>query len=617
MSQVVGEDLITGLGFIGLEPGRIYRMRRGPKVTTATVRGNPAVLENSVRGRVKGLTVYGKSTQVTTSGSQLLNINSQSKSGNVIAESSDNGYIFTLSCTVQDNASSTNKIYKNIQFDATHLVGKTVTMSYDDWSNDVPDECGLFGLTWRVGNTTKYQYLFYPEKTKTVTIPSETTECRFKILLVEGASQTVKAGTYSATIKGLMVCEGSTAKSWEPYTGMQPSPSPDYPQEIVNAGNDNSLNITLRGKNLIDYKTIEYTQSGWFSKHSVSNNVLTISAVKGWTIVAFKSPVLLGEKVSLSFKYRQVGGTSSDCDCAFCVVSDHEGSYAKNVVYSTTTPSSEWTDINISFFANEYIGFFMRVDKEGSDGTSRIVEITDIQLELGNQSTEYEPYRTPQTLSIETPNGLPGIPVSSGGNYTDDNGQQWICDEVDLERGVYVQRVKKQALKAADFETVSEYDDDTHWYVRQYIEDSSLNGDKLLAYKKVMCSKAIVVSQSEEKIHPYPIVAPYGHDTEVELRFRAPKTLYASAAEYAADLDGCVVAYPLAMPIETPLADSDLAVYKSLRTYYGTTVVEASDGAGLCVSFGCNLTAAEKDVNKVYASLMAEMEDLNENSKTL
>lgn len=31
--------------------------------------------------------------------------------------------------------------------------------------------------------------------------------------------------------------------------------------------------------------------------------------------------------------------------------------------------------------------------------------------------------------------------MSSDGNYTDDTGQQWICDEVDLERGVYVQRV--------------------------------------------------------------------------------------------------------------------------------------------------------------------------------
>ena len=48
-----------------------------------------------------------------------------------------------------------------------------------------------------------------------------------------------------------------------------------------------------------------------------------------------------------------------------------------------------------------------------------------------------------QTIALQTPNGLPGIPVASGGNYTDPQGQQWVCDEVDLERGVKVQRVDK------------------------------------------------------------------------------------------------------------------------------------------------------------------------------
>ena len=45
--------------------------------------------------------------------------------------------------------------------------------------------------------------------------------------------------------------------------------------------------------------------------------------------------------------------------------------------------------------------------------------------------------------TFKTPNGLPGIPVTSGGNYTDPQGQQWMCDEVDLERGVWVHRVDK------------------------------------------------------------------------------------------------------------------------------------------------------------------------------
>lgn len=51
-----------------------------------------------------------------------------------------------------------------------------------------------------------------------------------------------------------------------------------------------------------------------------------------------------------------------------------------------------------------------------------------------------------QTIALQTPNGLRGIPVTSGGNYTDPQGQQWVCDEVDLERGVWVQRVDKTSF---------------------------------------------------------------------------------------------------------------------------------------------------------------------------
>ena len=67
------------------------------------------------------------------------------------------------------------------------------------------------------------------------------------------------------------------------------------------------------------------------------------------------------------------------------------------------------------------------------DGGSVAVTLSD-----GNGKT--------QTLTLPTPNGLPGIPVPSGGNYTDPAGRQWVCDEVDLERGVKVQRVDKAAF---------------------------------------------------------------------------------------------------------------------------------------------------------------------------
>ena len=54
------------------------------------------------------------------------------------------------------------------------------------------------------------------------------------------------------------------------------------------------------------------------------------------------------------------------------------------------------------------------------------------------------------SMTVSTPNGLPGIKVTSGGNYTDSNGQQWVCDEIDFARGVYIQRAKRIVVDGVD-----------------------------------------------------------------------------------------------------------------------------------------------------------------------
>ncbi len=58
-----------------------------------------------------------------------------------------------------------------------------------------------------------------------------------------------------------------------------------------------------------------------------------------------------------------------------------------------------------------------------------------------NVSIAGEDENAVHTFAVSTPNGLPGVPVESGGNYTDSNGQQWVCDEIDFRREVSIQRI--------------------------------------------------------------------------------------------------------------------------------------------------------------------------------
>ena len=59
-------------------------------------------------------------------------------------------------------------------------------------------------------------------------------------------------------------------------------------------------------------------------------------------------------------------------------------------------------------------------------------------------SNTFESY-SHHSLSVCTTDGLPGVPVSFGGNYTDASGQRWCADEIDLARGMRVQRVCENA----------------------------------------------------------------------------------------------------------------------------------------------------------------------------
>lgn len=77
----------------------------------------------------------------------------------------------------------------------------------------------------------------------------------------------------------------------------------------------------------------------------------------------------------------------------------------------------------------------------------------DVQLEMGSEATAYEPY-TEQ--SVQLPYTLNAIPVATGGNVTID-GQQYVADYVDVERGKVVRMCGREALNTKNGEVNEEY----------------------------------------------------------------------------------------------------------------------------------------------------------------
>lgn len=482
MLEVVGQDIISGnMGFIGTDPGREYQMGAAEKTEDVTVTGNPAVLDNATGKPFKDLHIYGRSEQMTTTGAQLL--------------------------------------------DFSDLIGKTETKNgatykiNEDQSVSVsgtPTEYTSFYLKEMSLKAGSYYFLRNSDDKVFVQLISAKADMNNGFTLDEDADgigvyvvfnvASNNTQSFNSTFTP-MLNTGSTALPWEPYTGGKPSPSPDYPQEIVSAGEDGNLNVMVRGKNIFP---------GPEQPKTVEKNGLTFSYKDGmYTLVGTSNTDTwfnIYPNIRNSTSTADTGGTihsigkvavANGLKNESCTINIRDA----NIKDKTENITSSNNKKHLSFDTN---GAFAYV-RPGTYSETFTLMIVD-----ENQAEDYEPYHTPQTLTLSAQNGLPGIPVTSGGNYTDENGRQWICDEVDLGRGVYVQRVDKGAFDAT----------------------------------KALTEQSVI----------------------------------------------------LATPIETPLTAAEISAYKSLRSYRGTTIVEAEDKAGISVTFKRNVktdnVSAEKKIEE-------------------
>ena len=205
-----------------------------------------------------------------------------------------------------------------------------------------------------------------------------------------------------------------------------------------------------------------------------------------------------------------------------------------------------------------------------------------------------------QPITLPTPNGIPGIPVRSGGNYTDQSGQQWVCDEVDLERGVRMQRVMAKELSPDVKWTYYKLSSgNNNFQTRIYGDDAGKNSFpsicNILPFRNVVWNDSI---QNLPKI--------YANDQEITVSF-PPNSEYSSLEVFKQLLTNVksIIYYCLATPIETPLTPAEIAAYKALTTYAPDTVVQAADGAGLKLDYQRDVNIVIKKFEDAIASMTA------------
>lgn len=217
------------------------------------------------------------------------------------------------------------------------------------------------------------------------------------------------------------------------------TPTPDAPVPIVSAGDGGTIAVKVTGKNRMP-------------PNLKANDVIECFIKKNTLITL----VFKGDLVSK-------GG---------------------NILFFSENNEQQWFGIDIGN-AEQHITLRINATKFKYLLKDTISE--NVCLTWNASSPDYEPYRE-QLLTLPTPNGLPGIPVTSGGNYTDQSSQQWVCDEVDLEKGMKVQRIDKAAFDRT----------------------------KTLAEQNAILATPIETPLTPDEIAAYKALTAYGPDTVVQ-----------------------------------------------------------------------------------------------------
>lgn len=119
-----------------------------------------------------------------------------------------------------------------------------------------------------------------------------------------------------------------------------------------------------------------------------------------------------------------------------------------------------------------------------------------IQIEYGSEATPYEPY-TEQ--SVQLPYTLNAIPVTSGGNVTID-GQQYIADYVDVERGKLVKMVDSSKL-----DNTQSIVNKTEWLLAEP-QENDLTTEQTQALKELVAYyPATNISVNSEQLDGYTV----------------------------------------------------------------------------------------------------------------
>lgn len=179
----------------------------GRNVYKRTTEGNQAIAQGSLARMYPGIEMQGRTEQAQYEGKNLFNL-------------------VDLLSLIPENGSDMVNVVLNVTGLKPNTAYTLSAAIEGDIGGDYTNRCLYIGST----NTTDSVFVGHPVSKSS----GDGGEITVYFYPFRDISQGIKSGSGNVQLE-----EGTVATTYEPYTGGEPSPSPDYPQKIVSAGKYN------------------------------------------------------------------------------------------------------------------------------------------------------------------------------------------------------------------------------------------------------------------------------------------------------------------------------------------------------------------------------------------
>lgn len=330
-------------------------------------------------------------------------------------------------------------------------------------------------------------------------------------------------------------------KSWQNGT-----PSFDNPVTIFNSKTENGLFIQISGANLFDASTITngyrlIEETGELEANSSYYTSSFIKVYPGLTYIGSHKNTgrtCFYDEQKNFLRYRLI-------DDNFFTIEPDEAYFRFSV--------SIWDNLGTS--ANEYM------------------------LNYGSKLLDWVPYVAPKNLNIQSIPQFCGIKYSNG-NWIDENGAQWVGDNINFSSGKFTQKTLI-----------------VHWKDYEFEKKSTEFGDLFVSYNEFNIVDYYAPQLNtifKDNINPWQNEGDCARvfQDSISCRISSIKSVE-EFQQFVSDNDIVSICI-LANPIETSLSEAEISDYKRLTTFANQTVIACAN-TGMEAKLYCN---AEKTIDR-------------------